>query len=63
MDQARLADLTDIVAMLVVGGTRISQFLSTDFSASSVEPIGFCFQLLLQRSCFVLMKNVIDLAF
>lgn len=45
MDQARLADLTDVAAMLVVGGTRISQFLSTDFSASSVEPIGFWFSI------------------
>lgn len=52
MDQARLADLTDVVAMLVVGGTRISQFLSTDFSASSVEPIGVLFTIAFTEKLF-----------
>lgn len=63
MDQARLADLTDAVAMFVVGGTRISQFLSTDFSASSVEPIGFLFSIAFTEKlfCYYSMKNVIDL--
>lgn len=52
MDQARLADLTVVVAVLVVGGTRISQFLSTDFSASSVEPIGFLFSIAFTEKLF-----------
>lgn len=59
MDQARLADLTVVVAMLVVGGTRISQFLSTDFSASSVEPIGFLFSIAFTEklSCYYDERN------